>query len=158
MDGFEPRRATSADVGQVRTLSRIAYAKWVELIDREPLPMTADYSAAVKKHLIDLWEENGQVIALIEMINATDHLLIQNIAVHPDQQGRGCGGILLKHAEDVARGFGYAELRLFTNAAFASNIEFYSRRGYKETKREIMVPGSITVHMTKWLSPRSPRS
>ncbi len=153
MDGFEPRRATSADVDQVRALSRLAYAKWVELIDREPLPMTADYSAAVKNHLIDLWEENGQLIALIEMISAPDHLLIESIAVRPDWQGQGCGPVLLKHAEAVARKLGYLELRLFTNAAFTSNIEFYFKHGYKETKREVMVPGSIAVHMAKLIRP-----
>lgn len=153
MDGFGPRRATSADVDNVRALSRMAYAKWVGIIGREPLPMTADYTTAVKNHLIDLWEENGQLIALIEMINAPDHLLIESIAVRPDRQGQGCGPVLLKHAEAVARKLGHRELRLFTNAAFTSNIEFYLKHGYTETRREAMVPGSIAVHMTKQMPP-----
>ncbi|HPF22337.1 MAG TPA: GNAT family N-acetyltransferase [Hyphomonas sp.] len=144
-----------ADVERVRSLSRLAYAKWVDLIGREPLPMTADYSVAVKDHLIDLWEENSRLIALIEMIDAPDHLLIENIAVNPDRQGRGCGGILLKHAEHVAYSLGHNELRLFTNAVFVSNIEFYLKRGYEETMREEMGPGRIAVHMSKRLSSRA---
>ena len=116
--------------------------------------MTADYRVAVKDHLIDLWEEDDQLIALIEMINATDHLHIENIAVRPDRQGRGFGGVLLDHAEDVAHALGHDELRLFTNAAFVSNIEFYSKRGYEDTGREEIGPGRTTVHMSKRLSAR----
>jgi GNAT superfamily N-acetyltransferase len=65
--------------------------------------MTADYERAVADHIIDLWEEGGQLLALIEMIPAQDHLLIENIAVRPDQQGKGLGGKLLHHAEGIAR-------------------------------------------------------
>jgi hypothetical protein len=46
------RRATSADVGAVRDLTRTAYAKWVPVIGRVPKPMTADYAAAVRDHQI----------------------------------------------------------------------------------------------------------
>jgi N-acetylglutamate synthase-like GNAT family acetyltransferase len=65
--------------------------------------MTADYERAVIEHIIDLYEENSQLLALIEVIPRADHLLIENIAVHPDQQGKGFGDKLLHHAEDQAR-------------------------------------------------------
>jgi hypothetical protein len=35
------RRAALSDVYAVRELSKAAYAKWVPLIGREPMPMTA---------------------------------------------------------------------------------------------------------------------
>ena len=97
MDHAPLRRATVADIDNIRALSRAAYAKWVPLINREPLPMTADYDRAVADHVIDLWEESGQLLALIEMIPAEDHLLIENVAVRPDQQGNGLGKKLLHH-------------------------------------------------------------
>src|SRR5947207_6523953 len=103
MQTSQLRRATSADVANVQALTRSAYAKWVSLIGREPMPMTADYDRAVADHIIDLWEEHGQLLALIEAIPASDHLLIENIAVRPDQQGKGLGGKLLHHAEELAR-------------------------------------------------------
>ena len=68
------RRATAADVANVRALTRSSYAKWVPLIGREPLPMTADYDRAVAEHIIDLWEEDGQLLALIEVVPAPHHL------------------------------------------------------------------------------------
>ena len=143
------RRAAQADAASVRAQTRAAYAKWIALINREPLPMTADYDRAVAAHLIDLWEEGGELLALIEVIPAEDHLLIENIAVRPDQQGRGIGGRLLDHAEGLARSLRLDEIRLYTNAAFAGNLAFYARRGYQEYRRSTVIPGSITVYMKK---------
>lgn len=143
------RRATAADTAAIRALTRTAYAKWIPLIGREPLPMTADYDRAVAEHIIDLWEEEQQLLALIEIIPASDRLLIENIAVRPGHQGRGLGGKLLHHAEELARDLGLDLVQLYTNAAFASNLTFYARRGYEEYRRGSVVPGSITVFMRK---------
>ena len=68
------RRAVAADASAVLALTRMAYAKWVPLIGREPKPMTADYERAVAEHIIDLWEEGGELLALIEMIPEADCL------------------------------------------------------------------------------------
>jgi GNAT superfamily N-acetyltransferase len=152
MQGSKLRRATAADAANVRALTRAAYAKWVPVIGREPLPMTADYDLAVVEHIIDLLEEDGQLLALIEVIPKATHLLIENVAVRSDQQGKGHGVKLLHHAEGLARSLGFAEIRLYTNAAFVSNLASYSRRGYREFLRETMVPGSPTIHMMKQLT------
>ena len=146
------RRAVSTDAPAIKDLSRVAYSKWVPLIGREPMPMIADYDRAVAKHIIDLREEAGQLLALIEMIPTADHLLIENISVRPDQQGKGLGDNLLRHAEQLASSMGYTETQLYTNAAFTSNLAFYSRRGYQEYRRGTMVPGSMTVFMSKKLA------
>ena len=105
------RRATAADAHDVRVITRSAYAKWVPLIGREPKPMTANYERAVIDHIIDLCEENGQLLALIEVVPRPDHLLIENIAIRPDRQGLGLGDKLLQHAEDQARALGLNETR-----------------------------------------------
>lgn len=100
------RRAVAADAAAVRALTRAAYAKWVSLVGREPLPMAADYDRAVAEHIVDLLEEDGNLHALIEMRAEAGHLLIVNIAVRPDQQGKGIGDRLLNHAERFARSHG----------------------------------------------------
>jgi N-acetylglutamate synthase-like GNAT family acetyltransferase len=149
---FSPRRATSTDAPAIRNLSRMAYAKWVPLIGREPLPMTADYNRAIAKHIIDLVEQGGELLALIEMVAAQDHLLIENIAVRPDQQGRGLGDLLLRHAETLALSMKLAETQLYTNALFASNLAYYAKRGYAEYRRQTMASGSTAVFMRKKLT------
>jgi N-acetylglutamate synthase-like GNAT family acetyltransferase len=97
------RRATIDDAPAIRALTREAYAKWVPLIGREPLPMLADYAEAAQQHRIDLLHLAGKLAALIEMIPQTGHLLIENVAVAPALQRRGLGGKLLAHAEEGGR-------------------------------------------------------
>lgn len=151
--GSQFRRATAADTPAIRSLTREAYAKWVSLIGREPLPMTADYDRAVAAHIIDLCERDGELVGLVEMIPQADHLLIENIAVRPGRQGSGLGSRLLDHAEATAFALGLGEVRLYTNALFTSNIDFYARRGYEDYKRGSVVPGSVTVYMRKRMTP-----
>src|SRR5205085_4879369 len=85
----EIRRAVAADAPAVRELTRAAYAKWVPLIGREPKPMTADYNAAVRNHLVDLLQFGEQLVGLVEMIPEVGYLLIENVAVAPASQGQG---------------------------------------------------------------------
>ena len=146
------RLGEAADAEAIRTLTRAAYAAWVPLIGREPLPMTADYKAAVRAPRFDLAYRDGALVALIETRAEADHLLIVNIAVAPARQSRGIGRRLLSHAERLARAAGLATLRLYTNAAFARNIALYSRFGYRIEREETRPWGGVTVHMVKTLA------
>jgi N-acetylglutamate synthase-like GNAT family acetyltransferase len=151
MRAMQLRRAVAADAGLVRELVRAAYAKWVPLIGREPRPMGASYDDAIARHVIDLCEVGAQVVALIELVPEPACLLVENIAVLPQQQGQGIGDALLEHAEEVARSLQLPALRLYTNAAFASNIAFYARRGFVEVRREPLAAGGELVHMERQL-------
>ena len=145
------RRATTADAVTVRDLTRAAYAKWVPLLGREPRPMTADYDAALREHLVDLLHVGGEAVALIEMAPTADHLLIVNVAVLPAKQGLGHGGALMAHAEEVARSLNLSEVRLYTNALFAENLQLYSRLGYRVDREEQHPQFGVAVHMSKRL-------
>lgn len=142
------RRAMPADASAIRALTHQAYAKWLPLLGREPKPMTADYDRAVREHLIDLLFLGDRLAALIETVPAADHLLIENLAVSPDFQGRGYGRYLAKHAEELARSLGHGEIRLYTNKLFAENVALYRRLGYG-IDREEPFKGGFLVHMSK---------
>jgi GNAT superfamily N-acetyltransferase len=144
------RRARPPDAARIRALTRSSYAKWVAVIGREPLPMAADYDRAVRDHIIDLLFVGTGLAGLIETVNEGDHLLIENVAVAPSFQRQGYGGLLVAHAEQVARSLQLPELRLYTNARFAGNVDFYRRHGYA-VDREEPFKGGITVYMSKRL-------
>ena len=146
------RRAVADDAAAVRTLTREAYAKWVTVIGREPLPMRADYDEAVRRHRIDLAFLDGGLAALIETIDKGDHLVIENVAVAPAFQGRGLGRHLLTHAEQVATELGYTEVRLYTNRMFKANVRLYLAFGYCIDREETSSLG-VTVYMSKPIQP-----
>jgi GNAT superfamily N-acetyltransferase len=149
---FEIRPAVLEDAAGIRALTRAAYAKWLALIGREPLPMQADYERAVAEHTIDLLIVDDALAGLVETIVRPDHLWIENVAVAPEQQGRGFGRLLLDHAERRAIHAGRPEIRLLTNQAFAANLELYARRGYIVNRTEPF-RGGTTVHMSKRIEP-----
>jgi GNAT superfamily N-acetyltransferase len=149
---IEIRPAVSSDAARIRDLTRAAYAKWVALIGREPLPMQADYERALAEHTIDLLIVDGALAGLIETILRPDCLWIENVAVAPERQGRGFGRLLLDHAERRAVQSGRTEIRLLTNQAFAANLELYARRGYSVDRTEPF-RGGMTVYMSKRIDP-----
>jgi len=144
----EIRRAGPADAAAIAALTRAAYEKWVPVIGRAPKPMTADYAVALRQHVIDLLYDEDVLVAMIEMIPEPDHLLIENLAVLPAQQGHGFGKKLMANAELRARELGYAEIRLYTNKLFAGNVAFYRKLGYRVDGESAYLGGFI-VHMSK---------
>ena len=77
-EGVSLRLAREGDADAIRALTREAYAKWVDLTGREPLPMRVDYSDAVRNHRFDLLYVGSRLAALIETVPEDDCLLIEN--------------------------------------------------------------------------------
>jgi N-acetylglutamate synthase-like GNAT family acetyltransferase len=142
------RRADAGDAAAIRDLTRDAYAKWVEVAGREPLPMTVDYAEALLRHRFDVLEIDGRLAALIETEPQDDWLLIVNVAVRPACQGRGHGRRLLAFAEHLAAEAGLKGARLYTNKLFAANLQLYAGLGYR-VEREEPLNGGVAVHMAK---------
>jgi len=132
------RAARDADLAVVEDIVRRAYEPYVERIGRRPAPMDDDYAAAIAQGRVFVAEErvDAGVLGLLVLTPAGDHLLVENVAVDPDRQGKGLGRALLARAETMARREGLPALRLYTNAAMHENIALYSSLGWQETGRE----------------------
>jgi GNAT superfamily N-acetyltransferase len=142
------RPATREDVDAIRHLVRAAYARWVPLIGREPMPMRVDYAVAIAEHDFDLLCDGDTIVGLIETQHRPDHLWIENVAVRPENQGKGFGRKLLAWAEKRAAIAGTGEIRLLTNEAFAANVALYRKVGYRIDRTEPFM-GGTTVYMSK---------
>ncbi|MBI1200030.1 MAG: GNAT family N-acetyltransferase [Phenylobacterium sp.] len=147
-DATTLRTAGPADAAAIHELVQSAYAKWLPIAARPPLPMTVDYDVAVKAHRFDLLFVGDRLAALIETTPQGGDLLIVNVAVRPDQQGRGHGVRLLRLAEDLAAEAGLAGLRLYTNKLFTENIRLYASLGYA-IESEDAANGGVRVNMRK---------
>jgi GNAT superfamily N-acetyltransferase len=142
------RAGLPQDASLIRGFVRAAYAKWVPVIGREPLPMTADYDLALQKHRFQLAFDGVALAALVETVVEKDHLWVENIAVRSDLQGRGLGQTLLRMAEDEARALGLPQVRLLTNAALVSNVRFYQTYGFAIDRTEPF-RGGFVVRFSK---------
>jgi len=145
------RLATLADVDAISALKDAAYSKYIPLIGRKPLPMTADYSMMVIENTIWLLYVDDYLAGVLVLEYEPETMLIYSVAIQPEYQKQGLGLRLLAWAEGQALEAGYQTIRLYTNELFTYNINLYLSLGYQETSREPML-NSTLVHMSKKLS------
>jgi ribosomal protein S18 acetylase RimI-like enzyme len=129
------RPAVAADEQAVRDCVLAAYAAYVPIMGKQPAPMLADYRELIAAGRVTVAEDATGLIGAIVAWAEADHFYVDNIAVQPECKGRGVGSRLLHHAEDAARAAGFDEVRLYTNEAMVANLDYYPRRGYRETHR-----------------------
>lgn len=116
--------------------------------------MLEDYGEVVRRHRVFVLEHGGRVAGVVVLVRKEDGLLLDNVAVRPEYQGRGYGRQLIAFAEAEARRQGLAELELYTHERMVENIEMYRRLGYVETERR-KERGYDRVYMRKLFSGRS---
>jgi len=129
------RPATPADVAAITRIVDVAYAPYVPRMGRKPAPMLDDHAARVRRGEAWVLEAEGSVAGVLVLIEAPDHLLLDNVAVDPAHRGAGLGRALLQFTEAEAIRRGHAEVRLYTNVKMTENIALYARIGYRETGR-----------------------
>lgn len=144
------RRATSADRPRVEAIVQDAYASYIVRIGRPPGPMSDAYGALIEMGRVHVLEMSGEVVGLVVLIPEAEMMLLDNVAVHPEAQGRGYGRRLIAFAEDEARARGFRSIRLYTNALMDENQSLYKRLGYAETHRGAE-KGFTRVYMRKIL-------
>jgi len=142
------RNATINDADSVRQLVSEAYSVYIERIGRRPAPMDAAYESLIAQGHVWVAEDAGEAVGVVVLEAYEDHLLVENLAVHPSWQGRGVGGQLLALAEAQALATSKPEMRLYTNERMVENLRYYTRRGFIETHRA-RSEGFDRVHFVK---------
>jgi ribosomal protein S18 acetylase RimI-like enzyme len=148
--GGSIRPARGEDAAAVTAVVRAAYAPFVPLIGREPGPMGDDYAALIAAGLVHVLDEDGRIVGVLVLVDEPSGLLLDNVVVAPQAQGRGHGRRLIAFAEAEARRRGHATVRLYTNVLMTANIALYGRLGYRETDRRVE-SGYHRVFMAKRL-------
>lgn len=146
------RPARPADRATVKAIVAAAYTHYIARIGKPPGPMVDDYEALIGAGAVSVLEDEGDVAAILVLLPKPDHVLLDNIAVRPDWQGRGFGRRLIEFAEAEARRLGHRELRLYTHEKMTENIALYTRIGFVETGRGHEA-GYDRVFMTKRVDP-----
>lgn len=149
------RTARAEDVPAIEAVVHAAYAVYLPRMDRPPGPMLDDYAARVREGSASVIEEQGRVVGALVLVPEPGGLLLDNVAVAPEAQGRGLGRRLVAHAEAEARRLGLDEVRLYTNAAMTENVALYAALGFEETHRAEQA-GYARVFMRKRLDRDGP--
>lgn len=129
------RPATASDADAVTALVHAAYRPWVARIGGTPGPMELDYREVIAEHAVTVAQTEDRLVGLVVTAVTAEGFCIENVAVHPDHQGRGTGRQLLAHAEARARTAGAEWAYLYTHELMSENLALYRRLGYVEYRR-----------------------
>ena len=150
-ENYVIRPARPADAAAVAACVTAAYSIYLDRMDKPPGPMLDDYARVIADHRVFILDGPAGLAGILVLIDQDGGLLLANVAVHPDHQGRGLGRRLVAFAEDEARRLGYGALDLYTHESMTENIALYGTLGYQETDRRV-VSGYARIYMRKRLS------
>lgn len=145
------RLARAKDTATVAAIVHAAYVGYQTSIGTTPGPMRDDYNDLVARGLVHVLEEHGDILGLVVLIPEDYTMLLDNVAVRPDSQGRKLGSRLIAFAEQQARAAGYGSIRLYTQEQMTENRARYVHLGFIETHRA-EEKGLKRVYMTKTLA------
>jgi GNAT superfamily N-acetyltransferase len=145
------RLARAEDVASITDIVNAAYSVYLLRIGKTPGPMLDDYAILVAAGRVHVLDDQGQIAGLIVLIPEGNVMLLDNVAVSPQAQGRGFGMKLIAFAEAQARAAGCNAIRLYTQELMTENLARYRYLGFVETHRGVE-KGLNRVYMTKRLA------
>jgi GNAT superfamily N-acetyltransferase len=153
VDIVTTRRARASDSAALADVASKSYLPYVDRMGgQRPAPMDADYAGSIARDLVWVAEVGIHLAGFVVLVDQPTVTLLENVAVHPDWQGRGVGRLLIAIGEERARATGKDAVRLYTNAAMLENTSLYAHLGYTEVDRAVE-DGFDRVFYEKRVSP-----
>ena len=131
------RKASTDDLADVQSCARAAYSKYVERMNGEPAPMHANFAIQIAEGHVYVATSESSFVGYVVFYTEGDHLHLENVAVLPEQAGKGIGKRLIEHVESAAKQAGLKAVELYTNETMTENLGMYPKLGYVETARKL---------------------
>ena len=132
MANWKLRRANPQDASALALCVNAAYYPEFSLIGRLISILEAYYAEQITLYQVWVAVDKEEIIGGMVLVPKEYHMLLANIVVRPDHQGKGIGRALLELADDEALSQGYPEIHLYTDKAMTENIDMYRRSGWTE--------------------------
>lgn len=135
------RRCTDADTGRMYYVVNEAAKKYEGVIpaDRyhQPYMSLEELKTEMKRMEFSGWEEGSELVGVMGLEPVKGTTLVRHAYVLPEHQGKGIGGILLKHLMDTVT---TPDMLVGTWAASYWAIGFYEKHGFvlREDKVELL--------------------
>lgn len=129
------RAASESDIEAIRQCAVDAYSKYIERIGKPPAPMVADFEVLVAAGKVVVALCENQLAGFVVFYEIQNAMHLENVAVHPEFNGRGIGKLLIKYVEKRAAEIGLDYVELYTNEAMTENLSMYPALGYHEYDR-----------------------
>jgi ribosomal protein S18 acetylase RimI-like enzyme len=154
-DGMQIRTATVADLALIAACADLAFAPIIGRSEKSDIKLKADsLRSQILEGSIRLICDAAHVLGYISLWPTADQMFIDTLAVLPKHRRQGLGSQLLAFADSETSRLGLSSVNLFTKAMMVNNLEFYRRRGFRETGR-CDDDGFCRVFYTKEISPKS---
>ena len=125
------RKAEHDDCADVSSIAQTAYAVYLSRMTDKPFPMLDDYAKHIRQGRVYVLEAGSLVCGYVVLIiKNSDTLLLDNIAVRPEDKGSGYGRKLVQFAEEWGRKHKCTRICLYTNEVMTENLGWYERLGY----------------------------
>ena len=146
MANFIIREAVTEDTPALSQCISYAYEIYKDRIQN--LPDVADgIATSIDNNSVWVAQMQEQIVGAIVLVVLPDHLLLENIAVHPDSAGNGIGKALIRLAESECLELGLHEIRLSTHRDIIENINLYKHLGW-----HIIDDIGNKIHMSKTIN------
>lgn len=156
MAEFSIRRAVAADEqGVIHCIDR-AYAGYASSIPDLPA-VSEGIIEDINSNIVWIAELNGEIAGVLVLVQSPDHLVLANVAVDPDQKGKGLGKALMNQAENEAVRLEISVLRLSTHIDMPQNVSLYAHLGWHETGRDGNKVHMSKLIMAQWDANKKPR-
>ncbi|MEX0275885.1 MAG: GNAT family N-acetyltransferase [Ruegeria sp.] len=133
MTGISYRAASPDDTEAIQTCIARAYA--AALRDIADLPdVTSGVREDIAANTVTVAEEVKRILGVVIFGETPDAVMIFNLAVIPEAQGRGVARQLLDVAEASARGSSHSFLRLRTHKLMEDTRSIYGHLGWSEVQ------------------------
>ncbi len=138
------RTAEQSDAKSIQVCIASAYADAMR--DIADLPDVASgIEEEIAEHQVVIAEVEGKLLGVIVFDQRAEAMMIFNLAVSPEAQGKGVARQLLAFAEAKAIEAGLSDLRLRTHRLMRATREMYTHLGWVESE----VSGNTVVMQKK---------